>query len=61
MRLRRANEMFHRGELHPLSLINFQQEVLDANILAIEDKLTLATTRFNLELAVGGTFRDITQ
>jgi outer membrane protein TolC len=61
MRLSRANDTFHHGELHPLSLILLQQEVLDANILAVEDKLTLAITRFNLELAVGGTFRDITQ
>jgi outer membrane protein TolC len=61
MRLSRANDTFHYGELHPLSLIPLQQEVLDANILAVEDKLTLAITRFNLELAVGGTFRDITQ
>ncbi|MBC8200929.1 MAG: TolC family protein, partial [Planctomycetes bacterium] len=61
MRLSRAQDAFQHGELHPLSLITIEQEAIAANILVVEDKLSLATTRFQLELAVGGTFRDMTQ
>ena len=60
-RLSRAHDSFQHGELHPLSLITIQQEAIAANILVVEDKLSLATTRFQLERVVGGTFRDITQ
>jgi outer membrane protein TolC len=60
-RLSRTHDAFQHGELHPLSLITIQQEAIAANILVVEDKLSLATTRFQLELAVGGTFRDMTQ
>jgi hypothetical protein len=60
-RLSRTYDAFQHGELNPLSLITIQQEAIAANILVVEDKLSLATTRFQLELAVGGTFRDMTQ
>jgi outer membrane protein TolC len=60
-KLKRANASFRQGELHPLSLIPFRREVLSANSRAVDDKLSLAVTGIQLELAVGGTFQGLNQ
>lgn len=61
MKLHRAQIAFDRGELHPLSLIPIQREVVAARMHEIKDILQLAVTGIQLELSVGGTFQGMTQ